>query len=444
MPRRFSIQFAEQLHKQAWWDPHACYVLALSGGMDSMVLAQLMRAQSCRLVLAHVNFKLRGAESDADEAFVKEQAQGWKLPLETCSFDTQSYANEKGISIEMAARELRYQWFRELVQKYQAKGILTAHHANDLAETVLLNMTRGMGIYGLDGIASETKNIFRPLLFATKESIEKYAMEEKLSFRQDSSNALLDIPRNNIRHTVLPGLRQINTRAVEHIGQSAVRVQQMMGLYREYLSVLKAGYQLSQNSIDLERLKLRSDAAFLLFEFIRDTGINGDQITEIVAAREGARFTTETHQLWVTRGMLEIKPKMQQDQHFAEVIFDGPACIHFTQQGLNRQLCVEPYRLYAKDQLAADPMCVYVPKEAIQFPLILRTWKQGDEFIPFGMKHKKKLSDFFVDEKFSPAQKQNQLLLCTQDEIIWVVGSRLSESMRVKNIDLEVYRIMIE
>lgn len=444
MPRRFSIQFAEHLHKQVWWNPQASYVLALSGGKDSMVLADLMRSQSCKLILAHVNFKLRGEESDADEAFVNAQALAWGLPLESCTFDTAAYASQKKISIEMAARELRYVWFEELRTKYNAAGILTAHHANDLAETVLLNMSRGMGVYGLDGIAAQNKYIFRPLLFANHELIEEYVNNEHLPFRQDSSNAILDIPRNNIRHQVIPELKKINARAVEHIGQSAIRVQQMIDLYRQYIELLKEDYFITENKVDLERLKQRKDAAFLLFEFLRDMGVNGEQIEAILKARVTARFTTTTHDLWLSRGCLEIQNLNAKDEMFEDVIIDGPACVHFMQGKSRRQLCIEPYRMYAKEQLAADPMCVYVPMESVQFPLTLRTWKHGDDFLPFGMKHKKKLSDFFVDEKFSPDQKQNQLLLCDATNIIWVVGSRISENMRVENIDTEVFRIMIE
>lgn len=444
MPRKFSIQFAEHLHQQPWWNPGACYVLALSGGMDSMALSQLMQQQDCTLILAHVNFKLRGAESDQDEAFVREQARLWKLPLETCTFDTPKYAAERKISIEMAARELRYAWFKTLCVQYSAQGILTAHHANDLAETVLLNMSRGMGVYGLDGIASQTDHLYRPLLFADREMIQHYIQEHHIPYREDSSNLEVNIPRNKIRHDVLPELLNINPRAIEHIGQSALRVQQMSGLYREYLEVLHAEFFISDSELDLNRLKQRKDASFLLFEFLRNTGMNGDQVKDLLTAREGARFYTETHQVCISRGILEITSLALSQETFMPVVINSPSCVRFVQRGRGRQICIEPYRLYAAEQLSADPMCVYVPVDQVQFPLTLRTWSQGDEFQPFGMKNTKKLSDFFVDEKYAPSQKQQQLLLCSQTEILWVVGSRLSETMRVRDIGQPVLRILIE
>lgn len=444
MPRKFAIQFADHLQQQSWWDPRARYILALSGGRDSMALAHLMRQQPADLILAHVNFKLRGEASDTDEAFVREHAQAWHLPVEVCAFDTRAYAREHKLSEEMAARALRYRWFEELKIKYKAKGVLTAHHAHDLAETVLLNMTRGMGVYGLDGIVSGAQELFRPLLFAKQTDIEAFVKSEQIAFRQDASNASVQIPRNRVRHRVLPELEQINAKAVEHIGQSALRVQQMAELYREYLAHLKQTYALDEHRLDLDRLKKRNHPAHLLYEFLSELGINSEQAGAMLAAKSGSKFSTATHEMWINRGVLEVFEKPKAEEDAMPICLTEPACVRFAFGGKQHQICIEPYVLTSPEQLSADPQCVYVEQAALRFPLYLRTWEKGDEFQPFGMKNTKKISDFFVDEKYSPVQKKEQLLLCDAESILWVVGKRLSEQLRVTHLDAPVYRILME
>jgi tRNA(Ile)-lysidine synthase len=421
--------------------------LALSGGIDSMMLADLLLKTKANFVVAHCNFHLRGEESNGDEQFVREFAERNGLRLFVKHFDTETYATEKGISIEMAARDLRYAWFEELRQQLGYDRIVVAHHADDQAETCFINLLRGAGLRGLKGMQSQNGFIIRPMLWASREQIHHYASENQIQWREDHTNAETVYLRNKIRNQLLPVFDELHPEARQGLYKSLEHLASENELYRELLNeklsqmieldgeiqkIPYSAFTIPQTSyLKPPTSNLLPQTSFqLLFEWLRQYGFNTDQCHFIYEAMEtgvGNKYYSPTHQLVIGRDELqlsEIKPmtkeEIQQIQAGEEEI-TSPIHLRFSKYERTDSFVIDK-----------SPKIALLDVDKIQFPLSLRHWQHGDRFRPLGMKGSKLLSDFFVDQKFTDAQKDQVLLLVSaENEILWVVGYRIDDRFKV-------------
>ncbi len=382
-------------------------VLALSGGVDSMVLADLLLQAKADFVAAHCNFHLRGEASDGDEHFVRDFAEREGFTLYVKQFDTVSYAETQGISIEMAARDLRYAWFEELRQQLACDYIVVAHHADDQLETFFINLLRGAGIRGLKGMLPVNGYIVRPMLEVSREEILQYARERHLTWREDHTNAETLFLRNKIRHELLPVVDGISKEGRKSILKSIGHLASENELYRQLLKE-----KLSSSSF----LPRQEASEQLVFEWLRDYGFNTDQahfIYEALRGQPGKHFFSPTHRVSVERDGLELTCICQSNGDSIQLSYQQiPKDAHFV---------VDP-----SSELAL------LDYDKLTFPLQIRNWQSGDRFHPLGMKGSKLLSDFFVDQKMSTLQKENCFLLTTADnQIVWVIGRRIDDRFKV-------------
>jgi tRNA(Ile)-lysidine synthase len=394
-------------------------ILGLSGGIDSMVLADLLLKAKTDFVAAHCNFHLRGEESDGDEQFVREFAENNGLTLYVKHFDTVSYAKEHGVSIEMAARDLRYAWFEELRQQLGFDKIAVAHHADDQLETFFINLLRGAGIRGLKGMRPVNGSIIRPLLDVSRAEIHQYAMDNGIQWREDHTNGETQFLRNKIRHELLPVIDNISKEGRSAVLKSIGHLSSENELYRELLK--KEMTQMVARDGKGQRLQLCTSqfsplTSHLLFEWLRDYGFNSDQvhfIYEAMNGQPGTAFFSPTHRVTVERDGLELIPLCQQQDAHVELLY----------QRINKD------EHFILDQ---SPQVAQLDYDKLIFPLKLRRWRAGDRFHPLGLKGSKLLSDFFVDQKMTTRQKEECLVLTTaNDEIVWVVGRRIDDYYKV-------------
>ena len=429
-------------------------ILALSGGIDSMVLADLLRKAKVDFVVAHCNFHLRGAESDSDEQFVREFAEKNGIRCFVKHFDTEQYAAEQSVSIEMAARDLRYAWFEELRQQLDYAKITVAHHADDQAETFFINLLRGAGLRGLKGMQPQNGVIIRPLLWASREQIHQYALENQILWREDHTNAETVYLRNKIRNQLLPVFDELHPEARQGLYKSLEHLSSENELYRALLQ--EKLRQIMEYDGNVQRLPYsafldcfvpRNDAKRLseakvpepvegptlsyqlLFEWLRQYGFNSDQchfIFEAMKTGVGNKYYSPTHQLVIGRNELQLSEiKSVEDEE--------------VQIGIGEEEILSPIHLrFSRFEKTVDfiidksPNIALLDADKIRFPLILRHWQHGDRFHPLGMKGSKLLSDFFVDQKFTEWQKRNAWLLVSSDgDILWVVGHRVDDRCKV-------------
>ena len=383
-------------------------ILALSGGIDSMVLADLLLKAKADFVLAHCNFHLRGEESDGDEQFVREFAERNGLTLHVKQFDTVDYAQTQGVSIEMAARELRYAWFEELRQQLNYDFIAVAHHADDQLETFFINLLRGAGIRGLKGMLPVNGHIIRPLLDASRDEIHQYAVENGIKWREDHTNAETQFLRNKIRHELLPVIDSISQEGRASILKSINHLSSENALYRELLKEKLAP--------STSFLLAMTQSEQLLLEWLRDYGFNDDQvhfIHEAMNGQPGTSFFSPTHRLTIERDGLELTPICENNDISIELSYQQiPKDEHFV--------------------IDKSPQVAQLDYDKLTFPLKIRKWQVGDRFHPLGMKGSKLLSDFFVDQKMTTRQKDECQVLTTADgEIVWVIGRRIDDRYKV-------------
>ena len=416
-------------------------VLALSGGIDSMVLADLLLKAKVDFVAAHCNFHLRGEESDGDEKFVREYAEKHDIQCFVKHFDTEKYASENGISIEMAARDLRYAWFEQLRQQLGYNKIAVAHHADDQAETFFINLLRGAGLRGLKGMQPQNGLIIRPLLWASREQIRKYTVENHIVWREDHTNAESVYLRNKIRNQLLPVFDELQPDARHGLYKSLEHLASENELYRALLKE-KLSQIVKQNGKVQSFPTLNSQLSTLnfqlLFEWLRQYNFNTDQCRFIFDAIEtgiGNKYFSSTHQLVIGRNDLQLS-EIEDIEDFE------------IQIGVGEEEIVSPIHLrFSKWEKNADFVIdksaevAQLDFDKLKFPLTLRHWRHGDRFHPLGMKGSKLLSDFFVDQKFTDEQKKNVFLLVSaENEILWVVGHRIDDRFKVT---LETMKIFV-
>ncbi len=402
-------------------------LLAVSGGLDSMVMAHLFHSCGYTFAVAHVNFQLRGMESDGDEQFVKDWCQHRQIPFYSARFETNNYATENKLSIQMAARELRYRWFDEVLTKGSFHFIATAHHLSDSLETVLINLTRGSGIEGMAGIAPKSGNRIRPLLFATRSEIESYAAKNEISWREDSSNLTDDYQRNFIRHHIVPQLQKLNPSLEETFRETSTRIQGDLAILKNVLAEWMKLHVHQEGEITRINKHgiLPGEGNAYLWHYIRQFGFSYSQSEDILRAlsgQSGKQFISNTHKLVIDRDFLILTPV---SQIFEEVIIEA---IQETAVLGSLQLLIEPIEELTS---STDTQLAIVDFEKVNFPLVWRKWKAGDFFYPLGMTHRKKISDFLIDSKISRGEKDFVTILESAGEIVWVVGHRIDNRFRL-------------
>jgi tRNA(Ile)-lysidine synthase len=420
-------------------------ILALSGGIDSMVLADLLLKSKVEFVVAHCNFHLRGEESDGDEQFVREYVERNGIQCFVKHFDTEHYASEQGISIEMAARDLRYAWFEELRQQLGYDKIVVAHHADDQAETFFINLLRGAGLRGLKGMQPQNGVIIRPLLWASRKQVHQYAIDNQINWREDHTNAETVYLRNKIRNQLLPVFEELHPEARQGLYKSLEHLASENELYRELLKEKLS--QIVKQEDEVQKVKVpepvEGPTSFqLLFEWLRQYNFNTDQCHFIFEAMEtgiGNKYYSPTHQLVIGRNELQLSEirsvsdeEIRIDRGEEEIL--SPIHLRFSQVEKTADFIINKSRDVA--QWDADK---------IQFPLTLRHWRHGDRFHPLGMKGSKLLSDFFVDQKFTELQKRNTWLLVSADgDILWVIGHRVDDRCKVTSETKTILRCETE
>lgn len=396
-----------------------CVLVALSGGADSVALLVALLKLGYRTEAVHCNFHLRGEESNRDEAFVRELCQRRGVKLHVIDFDTTQYAKEKGISIEMAARELRYDAFEKLRKDIDAGAIAVAHHMDDSAETLLLNLVRGTGIRGLHGIQPKNGHIVRPLLCVERDEITEYLKWRNEDFVTDSTNLEDEFTRNKIRLNILPLMQEINPSIVESLTLTAERIGEAEKVYakaiEEGIARVKRG-----NIIDIESLKHEPSPQALLYEILHPIGFNGTQINDILQSLNGGSgrtFSCDNWQLTKDRTTLIITPKNEEPCTSTTLPCNGTI---ETPHGTLVCATQEFNGIIERKKEIATIDC-----DKVQLPLMLRNWQQGDRFTPFGMRGSKLVSDYLTDRKKSLIDKQRQLVVTdATGKIVWLVGER--------------------
>lgn len=421
-------QFLNHIDRTRLCDKTDLILLAVSGGVDSMAMLYLFREAGFTFGVAHCNFQLRGRESDGDEEFVGQVCKELKIPVFVKRFETEAYAWENTLSTQMAARELRYAWFEELLASHSYRCLATGHHFDDSIETILLNLTRGTSTDGLAGIPVKNGNIIRPLLFATRKQIEKYAIVKGIVWREDLSNLTDDYQRNFIRHQVVPKLKELNP-SLEVTWQSGIeKIQGDLALLHHAFEDWKKQFvteAIGRITIDKNAFVLFPQGASLLWRYCKIFGFNFEQSKEVIQSlkgQPGKRFFSSSHLLVVDRDVLIITPH----QHYwNEIIIEkgeaesflGPWCLKIDS--------------FKEVMRASEEMEAILDAEQLTFPLVWRKWKPGDFFHPLGMEHKKKLSDFFIDKKLSVADKDTATVLESEGRIVWVVGYRIDDRYKL-------------
>lgn len=418
-------------------------VLAVSGGCDSMVMLDLFRQMEHDFVVAHCNFKLRGAESDGDETFLRDYCGEHGIELFVQTFETREYAVQEGISIEMAARELRYQWFYELLDSLQYNYLLTAHHQDDLVETMLINLSRGTGIRGLSGIHPRKGRLVRPLLFASRNDLVAYANEKQVPYRDDSSNKEFVHQRNLIRHQVLPLLETINPAFKVNAAKTAAILKETELVFNARIAEEQSQFLSREGKhcfLAIDYLKASSYPETLLFETLKSFGFTADLVQEInqaLYAEPGKVFYSTTHRLVKDRSNFILTPREEESLSRYYIEKD---CVEIgTPIKLSlQQLTNDSSFQFSKNRLIAD-----LDLDCLEFPLVLKKWEQGEYFQPLGMTGFKKLSDFFIDQKFSIPEKENSWILYSGGKVVWVVGHRMDNRFKITSETQSVIRIQL-
>lgn len=413
--------------------PHQKILLAISGGMDSVVLADLLIRIGYSVELAHVNFQLRGEESDRDEQFVRTLASNWQLPLHVTRVETEFFAAQHSMSIQEAARKIRYTWFQELLIQHHLDLIATAHHADDAVEGMLMNMFRGTGIKGLRGILPKQNKIIRPLLFASRQQIEAYANEHNLSFVEDSSNYSDKYTRNFLRLTILPQLKSIWPEVAENLRENMIRFRDTAQLYTECIERRIKKLVVEKDAdihVPIEGLRFQKPLKTIVFEVFASKGFSSgqnDEIIRLMDAQTGSFIDSSTHRIIKNRNWFICTPievvnpdLLLIDENTAEV---NTAKIH---------LLIRTEQWTAGSPISSDPSWVQFDRTKIAFPLILRSWKAGDYFYPLGMTKKKKVARLLIDLKVPKNDKEKVLVLESEGRICWVVGYRMDDRFKIR------------
>jgi len=418
-------------------------LVAVSGGLDSIVLLHLLYKMEMNCIVAHCNFRLRGEDSDGDEVFVGKLAEKYGFPFCTTAFDTTEYAKEKTVSIEMAARDLRYEWFEGIRQANQCEYILTAHHADDVVETVLINLARGTGIHGLTGIKAKKDRLIRPLLPFSRDELKSFAQENGLNYREDYTNAQTDFVRNKIRHQIIPVLQEINPGIQKTMNENVARFSDVELIYNNEIRNKKLTFVDQKNDkllISVSELKDLPANKSHLFELLKAYGFHSRDVSNIIESLDaisGKLFYSENYQLLRDRDYLILTEKEEKGAGEYELGKSGLTI----EEDLKLECRI--FERPADFKFSTDSKVACFDADKLSFPLKLRKWQEGDFFHPIGMKGRKKVSDYFIDNKFSLTDKENAWLLVSGDDIIWLLGHRMDDRFKITKQTQSIYQIQI-
>lgn len=415
--------------------PESKLLLAVSGGIDSMVLLHLCKASNFDVAVAHCNFQLRGEESNEDEKFVTDYCKKNNIPFFLTHFDTETYAKEQKQSIQVVARSLRYDFFHSILINNDYDYILTAHHLNDSLETFLINFTRGTGLEGLTGIPQQNDKIVRTLLPFSKMEIEEYAIKNGITWREDSSNQTEKYQRNKYRHSVVPILQEQNINLLQSFQNTLEYLKQAQSMVEDASQLVYDKVVSEEDTIKISLTKLLSFPNYkaYLHHWLAEFGFTawGD-IYNLVNAQSGKQVLSENYILLKDRSYLILFPKQNEDQSVHYLIKKDQKEVKFP---LKLSLC------NTDDISNAEPTAIFVDEEKLTFPLVIRKWKEGDVIFPLRMNGSKKLSKYFKDEKYSLFDKANTWLLCSNNQIVWIIGKRQDERFKVTNETTQILKI---
>ena len=429
------------IHRHHLMESDGKYLVALSGGADSVALLLLLRELHYTIEAVHCNFRLRGEESDRDERFCQSLCEKLQIPLHRAHFDTRAFAELHQISIEMAARELRYNYFRQLIKDAGFQGVCVAHHRDDSVETVLLNLVRGTGIHGLTGIAPKNGDIIRPLLCVSRDDIEQFLLARKQDFVTDSTNLLNDVKRNKIRLDILPQLKEMNPSFNESLMRMASHLKEAEKILSHVAKPLFTS--LESNGFIEQKLLLESPSpAYLAYQLFSPFGFSSTQISEMIACQQpqtGSLWSSETHELLFDRGRWLLQPITAIQQKSLKIPEEGTYIYDENTKIRIERKIVDGTFVVSKEQL-----CISLDINKICFPITLRPYMEGDRFVPFGMNGSKLVSDFLTDKKKTLFEKRKQLVLVnSNNDILWLVGERIDNRYRVKEETIEVLEISL-
>jgi tRNA(Ile)-lysidine synthase len=430
-------RFREFIRQRALFDPEDEILVAVSGGIDSMVLWRLFEESEFRYGVIHCNFQLRGEDSMLDEQLVRDQAAQRGVRLFVRRFDTLEYAEARGISVEMAARELRYEWFEEVRSRNGYRYIATAHHQDDLLETFFINLVRKTGIRGLTGFREKSGTLIRPLLFAGRKEIEAFSVSQDISFRKDYTNDEIIFQRNFIRHQIIPGLEKLNPAFRSNLSATMENLRKTEEVYQSEISkqLMKISCREGEfPAVYLSQLLKLPNPEIVLFEWMSRYGFQTPVISALYAAlpgETGSQYFSRTHRLVIDRNKLIITP-----------IPGKESPVYYLEEGALELM--HPFRMVLERVSASgfrvitDPTVACLDAGKLVFPLIIRKWQPGEYFQPLGMQGFKKLSDFFVDEKFSLPEKEGVWVLYSENKVVWIIGHRIDHRFRITSETGEV------
>lgn len=433
-------RFLQELQRLAGADAlQKRFLVAVSGGADSTVAASLFHEAGVQFAIAHCNFHLRSEDSDRDMRFVQEMAARWNVPFLIREFDTLNIRKDSGKSVEMVARELRYKWFSEILDDFD--HLVTAHHATDAAETQLLNLTRGTGLRGLCGIPPVNGKTIRPMLPFTAQEIRQYAEDHHIAYVEDYTNRDEKISRNRIRHSVIPQLEAINPQYLHTNIRTRKILQRQYAFYQKHIENIIANISSEENNqiyINLSLLESCEDKELILYEILNRYGFSSDvseKLSESFPLQSGKQFLSDTHILLIDREFLIIKPKKEEILDLIEInTFDD----------LKPYFHIEELEYQNNMVFDKNPNVLYIPKEKLTFPVLIRRWNPGDWFHPLGARGSQKLSDYFTDHKIDRFTKERIRLFCIGDHIAWIIGHRSDERFKVTPQTKTYYRITVK
>ncbi|MBC7426569.1 MAG: tRNA lysidine(34) synthetase TilS [Bacteroidia bacterium] len=421
------------------------WLIAVSGGLDSACLVRLCKDAGISFGIAHCNFALRGGESEDDESFVKEMALEYGVPFFNVKFDTKEFAIINKVSIQVAARNLRYDWFEQVRKENAFACIATAHHLSDNMETMLINQLPGTGIEGLHGIKSRNGYIIRPLLFASRNELSEYASQNNILFREDSSNGSDKYLRNAIRHHIIPEFKKLESEVEQVFSDNALKIENYENLTRVILKKFwgKASFIKDHNlHISIEYLKKEledvTNIQQLLYFFLKEYGFNYASVSDVVTIMDGEsgkKIISATHTIIKDREHLILIENTENDDEelvIETVSHNGLVKNDFTFEFINREKFEQTEH---KFQVA------YLDFDKIKFPLIIRNWKHGDKMKPLGMSGSKLISDILTDNKISSSKKIVSKVILSENSIIWLAGIRISEDYKITEETVNILKI---
>ena len=414
-------------------------LLATSGGFDSMVMAHLFQALDYEFALAHCNFQLRGMESFGDQKFVQDFADANKIPVFITQFDTQAFANDYKLSTQVAARELRYNWFYELLETENYDYILTAHHSDDNIETFLIHLVRGSGLDGFTGIPAQNDSVIRPLLAFSRDEISNYASANAVLWREDSSNASDKYLRNKIRHDLVPILKELNLNFLTSFQNTQKYLKEAQAMVEDATIMI---YQQVATEIedeihfDIEKLTKLLNYKSYLYQWLKEFGFSAwDDIYDLVTSQSGKQVFSGEFRLLKDRHFLILCPMNEIDATEEYFLDENQKDVNLP---IKLSFCNKDYNPNT------DNSIIFVDGDKLKYPLVLKRFEKGDVFQPFGMNGKsKKVSKLFKDEKLSLLQKENSWILYSDNEIVWVVGIRQDERFKIENTTINSLQIAL-